>query len=124
MSVIINFTETHIQQALTRMREFEMEHLGNPVQGFNNPFRRPGVMARDVAWACGFLQEGETQSGKRRVDVPAARRLLKMLVENGLVESMGGHRTRAAGSPNIECFALKGFAVRLESAKEAWLNRA
>lgn len=114
------FTEDQIQKATAYLRAFEESHLGDPVQGFNNPFRRPGVVASDIAFECGLLKEGETASGRQRVDAPAARRLMKHLIDQGVAESVGVHRTMACGSATKECFALKGFTERLAAAQEEW----
>lgn len=117
------FSDTQIQQALAHLQQFEQAYLGNSVQGFNNPFRRPGVTALDLAFACGFVREGETKSGRVRVDSAAARRLVKRLIEQGLVESTGFHRTMSAGSQAVECFALAGFTERFEAARSDWFQK-
>jgi hypothetical protein len=114
------FTEAQVQAVLAKMREFEDSYLSNPVTGFNNPFRRPGLLASDIAFDCGLLKEGQTRSGRQKVDTPAARRLMKQMLNEGLIESTGSHRTMACGSTPTECFALKGFGDRLQSAREAW----
>lgn len=102
--------------ALEKLREFETAYLGDPVHGRINPFRRPGLIASDIAWACGFVSAQTTASGRAKADVPAARRLLKELVAEGLVESTGKHRTLQAGSQGKECFAPAGFLERLAAA--------
>ena len=110
--------------ALARLRDFEAGYLGDAVQGFNNPFRRAGVTAKEVGWACSLFKPGLTARGSPRIDVPAAKRLLKQLVAEGQVETTGAQRTRHAGAATVECFALVGFSERLEAAQAAWLRKA
>lgn len=112
-----------VEKVLGLLREFEGQYLADPVHGFNNPFRRAGVPASQVAFACGFLKEGVTNSGRQKVDTPAARRLLKEMLKEGLIESVGSQRTLACGSRNVECYALAGFAERLDRAKTEWLKQ-
>lgn len=99
------------------LREFETQHLADPVHGFNNPFRRNGVPASQIAFACGLLKEGTTKSGRQRVDIPAVKRLLKGMLKAGLIEETGSQRTLACGSKSVECYALAGFLERLDRAK-------
>lgn len=118
------FTEHQVAQALACLREFEAQYLGDPVHGFNNPFRRAGVPAKDIGWACRLLKPGVTARGAPRIDIAAARRLLKELMATGQVEATGAQRTQHAGAPTLDCFALAGFAERLRTAQDAWLKRA
>lgn len=99
--------------ALEKLREFETTYLHDPVHGRTNPFRRPGLTASDIAWAWGLVSDQTTESGRAKADVVAARRLLKELIGEGLVESTGKHRTLQAGSQGKECFAPAGFMQRL-----------
>lgn len=120
----VEFSEQQIQQALDRLQEFEQHYLCDPVMGFNNPFRRPGVPVQELAYACELLKEGTTASGRIRADMAAARRLTKLLLSQKLIESTGSHRTLSAGSSTVECFALVGFGARLQAAQDAWLQQA
>lgn len=111
-------SETELSQALTCLREFEQKYLGDPVHGFNNPFNRPGVPVKQIAMACGLVKKGADPDDRPRADMPAARRLVKELVEKKLAESTGSYRTMSAGSSSVECFALPGFMNRLAAAQE------
>lgn len=117
------FTPEQIEQALAHLRAFEASHLSDPVHGFNNPFRRGGVTAKDLAYACGLFKPTEHPDDGLRGDSVAGRRLAKLLVKQGLAESVGHQRTLSAGSQSVECFALAGFSVRLGEAQAAWLKR-
>lgn len=110
------FTDTQKQQVLDHLREWETNYLSDPVHGFTNPFRRPGITAMEIAILLGF-ERGETKSGAVRYDTPRARRLLMPLVKLGAIESCFA-RTQQAGSKTKECFTLPGFFQRLEQAKE------
>lgn len=55
-----------------------------------------------------------------KATVPAARRLLKDLLAERLVESVRGRQTLAAGSTAVECYARKGFRDRPEAALARW----
>lgn len=99
--------------ALEKLRDFETAFLGDSVQGYNNPFRRPGLTASDLAYACGLVKAEITKSGRVPADVVAARRLLKELIQDEQAESTGKHRTMQCGSQGKECYAPHGFSKRL-----------
>jgi hypothetical protein len=99
--------------ALEKLREFETGFLSDSVHGYNNPFRRPGLTASDIAYACGLVKDEATKYGRAKADVAAARRLLKELIQDEKVESTGKHRTMQCGSQGKECFAPYGFTERL-----------
>lgn len=105
--------------ALERLREFETAYLADPVHGRVNPFRRPGLTASEIAYACSLFTDASTRSGRAKADVAAARRLLKELIADGTAESTGRHRTLQAGSQSKECFAPAGFALRLSALRQA-----
>lgn len=111
------------EKVLALLQAFEKQHLSDPVQGFNNPFRRQGVPASQIAFAAGLLKEGTTRSGRQLVDTPAVKRLLKAMLKAGLIEATGAQRTLACGSKSVECYALAGFAERLEQAQQNWLAK-
>ena len=117
------FTEEQRQAVLVHLDAYERQHLADPVHGFNNPFRRQGVPATDIAWALGFLKEGETKSGRQRVDTAMARQLLADMVKAGMVEMTGAQRTLACGSKAVECYALAGFGERLAQVQNGWLSK-
>lgn len=117
------FSDVQIAKALAHLQAFEKAHLGNPVQGFNNPFRRGGVTAKELAFACELFKPTDHPDDGLRGDSVAGRRLAKALIALGLAESVGKHRTLSAGSQGVECYALTGFSARLEDAQKGWLAK-
>lgn len=111
------FTDEQKQTVLDHLRVWEEQYLSDPVHGFTNTFRRPGVTAMEIANLLGFTRDGETDSGAVRYDTPRARRLLAPLVKLGVIESCFA-RTQQAGSKTKECFVLHGFYDRLARARE------
>lgn len=82
-----------------------------------NPFRRVGVPLKQVASMAGMFkaEEFRTASGKLPVDLPAARKLMKQLLADGVVESAGAQRTLQCGSDTVDCYVLAGFFDRAEA---------
>lgn len=101
------------QRVLDHLAQYEQDYIES--HSWFNPFRRPGVIVSDLAFACGLVKDETTTSGRVKVDAPAMRRVLKELAAAGKIECTGKHRTMSCGSVPKECWALAGFTGRVNA---------
>lgn len=100
-------------KVVARLTEFENTYLTDPVHGWFNPFRRPGITLADIAYLCDYVKDETTASGRVKPDLAKARKLANLLIAEDLIEITGSHRTMQAGSTSKNCYALKGFSAKL-----------
>ena len=115
-----SFPESIRQDALSAYQKAESAYLSSPTRGFNNPFARPGLTVRQLAFALNLVDE--TEPGRFRADIKRTRQVIKMLLADGLIESLGQYRTLSSGSRVTECFGISGMHHRIELAQQAWLE--
>jgi len=94
----------------------EMDERLDSSYQWGDESRRPGITASEVARLLEWYvtdDNGEPiidRNGHYVEDTAKARQLLKELIKEGRMASLGFHRTIIEGSPTLECFGIPEYA--------------
>jgi hypothetical protein len=93
-----------------RQREAEMLTSTSLMVDLQNPFRRPAMSARDVAWKLNWTKT--TPTGREAPDTQRVKKELGRLCAAGDLVEAGFFRTLHAGSATTLCYCTPGYMVR------------
>ncbi|MGY3582370.1 hypothetical protein [Bradyrhizobium sp. USDA 4350] len=107
-----NRTMTDAEAIMDVIRQREAKILASTslMVDLQNPFRRPAMSARDVAWELKWIKT--TPTGRESPDTERVKREFARLCAAGELVEAGSFRTLHAGASTTLCYCTPGYMVR------------
>jgi hypothetical protein len=93
-----------------RTREAKILSSTSLMMDLQNPFQRPAMSARDIAWRLNWHKT--TPTGRESPETDRVKKEIVRLCAAGDLVEAGSFRTLHAGSPTTLCYCTPGYIVR------------